>query len=139
VSGLASVSGLRLSLGPQSGHTSTIFRAIAGMFRIHRRNLLASDARGSLRPVRRAVPLTQPPLSEVYAIPKRAPPAALDTEMQETVGPLFGMAAPCKARLIERRKQVARKRVKHCLGEAPSNPLGLSAALQRREPAGARR
>src|SRR6516165_3351381 len=85
---------------------------------IHRRKLLASTlgACAKFRPVRRAIPSTQPPLSEVYAIPKRAPPAALDTEMQETVAPLFGMAASRKARLIERR--VARKRIKHCLGES---------------------
>ena len=87
---------------------------------IHYRKLLAS-ALGScakFRPVLSAVPLTQPPLSEVYAIPKCAPAAALDTEMQEAVGPLFGMATPRKTRLIERREQVARKRIKHYLAGA---------------------
>jgi hypothetical protein len=68
---------------------------------IHRRNLFTSAL--GVRPVRGAVPLTQPPLPEASAIAKRGPPAALDAEMQETVRPLFDTAAPRNTRLFERR------------------------------------
>ena len=106
---------------------------------IHYRKLLAS-ALGScakFRPVLSAVPLTQPPLSEVYAIPKRAPPAAIDTEMQETIG-----RSSVWRRRVRQGSSNGESKSRESVSsttwrERTSNPLGLSAALQRQEPAGA--
>jgi hypothetical protein len=68
-----------------------------------------------LRLVRSAVPPTQPSLLEVYAKAERAPPAALDAEMQENIRPLFDPVAPRNTRLFERRLDARHKQERFIL------------------------
>ncbi len=57
--------------------------------------------RRDLRPMRGAVPATQPTRTQIYAITIRAPGTALGAEMQKNPVPIFRLVTTPGARLIE--------------------------------------